>query len=263
MRRILIIIVVSISFLIAIVGLLMLSKGKKTSPQEVSIEDAQQAFLKQDFLKAKKLYKKIIKNIEDTNKIKVIQKRLEDINMKIIFSPIMDECGVEYVVNPDDALIKIAKKFNTTVNLIKRANYLDSDIIRPGDKLKVNTCKFSIVIDKSQNLLFLKREDEVVKTYVVATGKNNSTPIGNFKIVNKLINPTWYKTGAIIPPDSPDNILGSRWMGFNIKGYGIHGTTNPTDLGKQITMGCIRMRNKDVEEIFDIVPIGTEVTIVD
>ena len=169
-------------------------------------------------------------------------------------------------------MIKIARKFGTTVNLIKRSNNLSSDTIRLGQKLKINTCKFSIVVDKSQNLLFLKKKDEVIKTYSVSTGKDNSTPTGTFYINrDKLINPTWYKTGAIIPPDSPENILGSRWMGLGgvddggveIEGYGIHGTTKPNELGRQITLGCVRMKNEEVEIVYDIVPVGTEVIIID
>jgi lipoprotein-anchoring transpeptidase ErfK/SrfK len=140
---------------------------------------------------------------------------------------------------------------------------LTSNIIRPGDELKINTCRFSLVVDKSQNIMFLKREGQVIKSFVVATGKDNSTPTGTFKIVNKLVRPTWFKTGAIIPPDSPENILGSRWLGFDLKGYGIHGTTDPAGLGRQITLGCVRMKNEEVEDLFDLVPVGTEVTIVD
>jgi lipoprotein-anchoring transpeptidase ErfK/SrfK len=87
--------------------------------------------------------------------------------------------------------------------------------------------------------------------------------VGNFKIVNKLINPPWFKAGAVVPPESPDNILGSRWMGFNLTGYGIHGTTEEETIGRQITQGCVRMTNSEVEELFAIVPTGTEVTIVD
>ena len=91
----------------------------------------------------------------------------------------------------------------------------------------------------------------------------NSTPVGNFKIINKLPNPTWFKAGAVVAPNSPDNILGSRWLGFDLPGYGIHGTTDPGNLGKQITQGCIRMSNSDIEELYAIVPLGTEVTILD
>ena len=247
-------------------------KGQSAISKTPSLEAAENAFDDGKFLEARALYKNAVKSITDANKLKKIQERLEDLNIKLILSPIIDECSTEYVVQPRDVLVKIARKFGTTVNLIKRSNNLSSDTIRPSQKLKINTCKFSIVVDKSQNLLFLKEKGEVINTYIVSTGKDNSTPTGTFHINrNKLINPTWYKTGAIISPDSPDNILGSRWMGLGgvddggieIEGYGIHGTTQPNDLGKQITLGCVRMKNEDIEVLFDIVPVGVEVIIID
>jgi lipoprotein-anchoring transpeptidase ErfK/SrfK len=265
MKRMLIIVLIGI---IILTGLLVTAifvkkvKEGKISPQPF-LKEAQDALLRGDYKEARKLYKKAQEDIDDVNKLKEVQRSIEEANLKIIFSPIIDECSIKYVVKPADVLAKIAKEFNTTVDLIKRANNLISDVIRPGQELKINTCKFSIIIDKSQNLLFLKVADEIVKTYVVATGKNNSTPVGSFKIVNKLPNPTWFKTGAVIPSDSSENILGSRWMGFDLKGYGIHGTTEPQNLGRQVTMGCVRMKNEEVEELYDIVPIGTEVTIID
>ena len=83
------------------------------------------------------------------------------------------------------------------------------------------------------------------------------------KITVKLIDPHWYKTGAVVPPGSPENILGSRWLGISKERYGIHGTTEPESIGKQVTAGCIRMLNNEVEELYVIVPSGTKVTIVD
>ncbi|UCD15151.1 MAG: L,D-transpeptidase family protein [Candidatus Omnitrophota bacterium] len=231
--------------------------------QRQIVEAAEEAFLKGDFLEAKKLYKDAMNQISNLAKLDIVKRRLEDINMKIIFSALVDEGSVKYVVQPNDALVKIARKFNTTVDLIKRANNLESDVIIPGQVLKVNADKFAIAIDKSQNMLFLKRRGEIIKKYPVATGKDNSSPVGSFKIINRLVNPTWFKTGAIISPDSPENILGSRWMGFDMKGYGIHGTTEPDAIGEQVTLGCIRMKNTDIEELFAIIPTGTEVDIVD
>ncbi|MEI8349481.1 MAG: L,D-transpeptidase family protein [Candidatus Omnitrophota bacterium] len=238
------------------------SKGKKAFNKGY-LKEAEQAFSGGDYLKARALYKQTEEATNDTEQLKEIQKRIEDINIKIIFSPVMDKCSVTYTVKPGDSLEKIAKEHKTTIGLIKRANNLTSDIIRPAQELKIETCKFSIVVDKSQNLLFLKTGDEIIKTYVVSTGKNNSTPVGVFKIINKEINPTWFKTGAVIPSGSPENILGTRWMGIEKKGYGIHGTTEPEQLGKQVTLGCVRMKNEEVEELYDIVPTGTEVTIID
>ena len=241
--------------------------SKKPSVNKVPIKNvlsqAEKALSDNDLLEARNLYRKASGLTEDPALLEQINKKIEELNIKILFSPIIDECSVTYTVKPKDNLINIAKKFGTTVALIKKANGLTSDVIHPNQKLKVTTCKFSIVVDKSLNLLFLKQADKVMKTYVVSTGKNNSTPTGKFKIVNKLKNPTWFKAGAIVPPNSPENVLGSRWMGLDIKGYGIHGNRNVNEIGKQVTQGCIRMHNEDVEELFNIVPIGTEVVIVD
>ena len=66
-----------------------------------------------------------------------------------------------------------------------------------------------------------------------------------------------------MPAESPENILGSRWMGLSERGYGIHGTVDPKSVGQQVTAGCVRMLNSEVEELYTIVPAGTEVTIVD
>lgn len=265
MKKQLILVIAGIVIIAIIASLFVF--GRKSddaqSNQKGYLKEADMAFLNGDLVLARKLYEQAEEKVTDTARLKEIQRKIEDINIKIIFSPIIDKYSKKYVVKPNDSLLKIAKENNTTIELIKKANSLRSDVIRPEQELKVNNCKFSIVVDKSQNILFLKVGDEVIKTYVVSTGKNNSTPVGVFKIVNKQVDPTWFREGAVVPPNSPENILGTRWMGIEAKGYGIHGTTMPQDLGKQVTLGCVRMRNEEVEELYDIVPVGTEVTIVD
>ena len=122
----------------------------------------------------------------------------------------------------------------------------------------------SILVDKSDNLLYLKENGMILKTYTVSTGKNNSTPVGTFKVTVKLENPTWYKKpGTVIPPLDKRNELGTRWIGLSKKSYGIHGTTEPEKLGRQVSSGCVRMKNGDVEELFKNVKTGTEVMIRD
>lgn len=216
-----------------------------------------------DLLGAREIYTNTIEENPDNEAIKDIQKKLEDLNVKILFSPVKTDDSDLYVVKSGDNLGKIAKSFNTTVELIKKSNNLTSDIIHPGKKLKVTTAKFSILVDKSQNMLTLKLNDNVLKVYAVSTGLDNSTPVGDFKIVNKLIDPVWYKAGAIVASGSAENILGSRWLGITLQGYGIHGTTQPETIGKQATAGCVRMLNQDVEELYAIVPVGADVSIVD
>ncbi len=166
-----------------------------------------------------------------------------------------------YEVKSGDNLTNIAKKNGVTVGQIQQASGITGDRLDVGQKLKIPAYKLSIWVDKSDNTLTLKADEQVVKTYVVATGTNNSTPVGAFSITTKLENPTWYKAGAIVPSGSPENQLGTRWMGITQKGYGIHGTTDPTTLGQQVTAGCVRMKNEEVEELYKLVPPGTQVTI--
>ena len=199
----------------------------KPAPKKSQLKEADKAFRDGNYIEARKLYMKEMQSLNDVNKLAAVKKKIEKINMDLLFSPASDDCSIDYIVKPNDALSKIARKYKTAVNLIKRANGLSTDVIRVGQKLKVNNCKFSVAVDQSQNLLFLKRSGEVVKTYVISSGTDNSSPVGVFKIVNKLIDPTWFRTGAVIPSDSPENVLGTRWMGFDLKGYGIHGTTEP------------------------------------
>lgn len=215
-------------------------------------------------IEAKEAYKKAIQEYPNLDIVKNAKAKVEDLSMKILFSPLVDDSTSKiYEVQQGDTLGKIAKVFGTTVDLLKKSNNLNSDLIRQGMRLKMVTAKFSVVVDKSQNMLLLKQNEEVLKTYRVSTGANNSTPTGTFKIVNKLVNPVWYSAGAVVPPDSPENILGSRWLGISKPGYGMHGTSDPASIGKQVTAGCIRMSNPEAEELYTILPEGTEVTIVD
>ena len=235
-------------------------------PQSVQglLRQAQDLEQKADQIGLKAVYQKLINDFPNHKDIAGWQKKLDEVNLKIIFSPIVAPgLSQEYEIQPQDNLSKIAKQFNTTVELLMRSNGLSSDKINPGRKIKVWTGKFNLLVDKSQNTLILKLNDEMMKTYTVATGLNNSTPVGTFKIVNKLLNPTWYKAGAVVSSGSPENILGTRWLGFDFTGYGIHGTTEPESIGKQATEGCVRMLNPDVEELYSLLPVGTEVTIVD
>ncbi len=238
-------------------------KGKSAFSAAELFNQANSLLEKGEFLAAKADYQKIIVEHPNFRQISEAQKKLEDLNIRIIFSNLLTPQSLMYEVKPGDSLDKIAKKFNTTVELIKKSNNIASAAIQAGRKLRIWTGRFSILADKSQNILILKSNEEVVKTYRVSTGSNNCTPVGTFKIVNKLANPPWFKAGAVVPPESPENVLGSRWLGFDISGYGIHGTIEPQTIGQQITQGCVRMLNKDVEELYSMVPVGTEVEIID
>jgi lipoprotein-anchoring transpeptidase ErfK/SrfK len=217
-----------------------------------------------ELVRARQAYKEVMGSSVSRPGIADVQKKYEDLNMRVILSAISVPNETEvYVVKPGDSLSAIASRYRTTVEFLKKQNGLTSDTIRPDMRLRVWTGKFSVMVDKSQNLLFLQSNGEVVKTYPVSTGKNNITPVGSFKIINKLVEPDWTHDGKIIPYGNPQNILGTRWLGFDLPGYGIHGTSEPESIGTQATAGCVRMINSDVEQLFDLLPRGTEVTIND
>lgn len=165
-----------------------------------------------------------------------------------------------HIVQPGDTLTKIARKNGTTVELLRVCNGIRGDLIRAGQRLKVPKATFSVIVDKSQNTLTLKDGEEVVKVYRCSTGREGITPAGNFRIVNRMVDPVWK---GIVAPGSPENPLGSRWLGFDLPQYGIHGTNDAGSIGKPVTDGCVRLANSDVEELYTLLAEGTSVTVVE
>ncbi len=225
-------------------------------------EEARELATEGDYLEAKELYESLLEDPAPLgSKGSTIRKEYEALQMKILFSPLETPESLFHTIEPGDSLYELAKQYNTTVELLRKSNGIKGDTIFAGKKLKISKAKFSVVVQKRRNRLTLLADGSLLKRYKVATGTDGSTPAGTFKIVNKLENPTWYRAGAVVPPDSPENILGTRWLGFDTPGYGIHGTTLPETIGTQSSKGCVRMLNEDVEELYDVVPMGTEVVV--
>lgn len=263
-KRLLSIALVAIFIIILFIfGTRQMKKLQKVDSQSELITLAENFEERDNLKEARAAYQKLVNDFPNSPLVSEWQKKFEELNIRLLFSPVITEKSVVYEIEPGDSLTKIAKKFNTTAELIQRSNNLKGNKIFAGRKIKVYNRPFSILVDKSQNSLILKSDEEIIKTYVVSTGANNATPTGNFKIINKLTNPTWFKDGTAIPSESPENILGTRWLGFDIASYGIHGTNDPASIGRNITQGCVRMANENVEELYIIVPVGTEVAIVE
>jgi len=101
----------------------------------------------------------------------------------------------------------------------------------------------------------------VIATFQVAVGaKVSPSPTGEFTIVSRVTNPTYYHRGTVIPAGK-DNPVGTRWVGLTLKGYGIHGTNAPGSIGHAASHGWIRLRNRDVERLFTMLRIGDRVQI--
>jgi lipoprotein-anchoring transpeptidase ErfK/SrfK len=113
-----------------------------------------------------------------------------------------------------------------------------------------------IVVSIPDRKLALIEDGKVVKIYATAVGAPKTpSPAGTFTILQRVPNPTWYHAGKVVGPGK-NNPVGTRWIGLSQKGYGIHGTNSPRSIGHNVSHGCIRMLNRDVEQLFELVKVG-------
>jgi lipoprotein-anchoring transpeptidase ErfK/SrfK len=118
-----------------------------------------------------------------------------------------------------------------------------------------------VLVSLRDRQLAVLENGRVLRIFQVAVGADISpSPEGTFEIVSRVTNPTYYHPGTVIPAGST-NPIGPRWIGLNQKGYGIHGTNQPRSVGSAASHGCIRLRNKDVVQLFAMVRVGDTVEI--
>jgi L,D-transpeptidase ErfK/SrfK len=129
--------------------------------------------------------------------------------------------------------------------------------------LPIESSRPRVVVSLPDRTLSLIENGHVVRVFDVAVGAPQTpTPAGTFTIKNRIPNPTYYRPGKVIGP-GPSNPLGTRWMGLDIKGYGIHGTDDPRSIGHARSLGCVRLRNDDVEQLFELLRPGDIVELSD
>ena len=113
-----------------------------------------------------------------------------------------------------------------------------------------------IVVSIPDCKLALIEDGQVVKVYDTAVGAPVSpSPTGTFEIVTRVSHPTYYHPGKVVGPGA-NNPLGPRWLGLSLKGFGIHGTNAPRSIGHAASHGCIRLRNRDIVDLFERVEVG-------
>ncbi len=123
-----------------------------------------------------------------------------------------------------------------------------------------------LVLSLDLRSLEVRYTDQPTVRYEVAVGQADwKTPTGEFKVINKIENPAWQHpiTKDEIPP-GPDNPLGARWIGFWSDGQaqiGFHGTNQEELIGEAVSHGCVRMRNQDIQDLYQRVGIGTSVKV--
>jgi len=204
-------------------------------------------------------------------------------NQQLVFSPrpfAGDPNIANYSVRSGDNLTKIAGLYALTPQFVAHINGLtDPNRIKPTNTLKVVNGPFHAVVSKKSFRMDIYLGNNpggpgstFVTSFPVGLGKDDSTPLGTWRATGKLKNPAYYspRGEGIIAADDPKNPLGDYWIGLvGIDGsavgknsYGIHGTIDPASIGREESMGCIRMRNEDVAVVYELLVEGRSTIVV-
>lgn len=209
-----------------------------------------------------------------------IRRRLSELNDELLFSPRIypdDPLAFSYTIQGGDVLSKIVRRQDLAVDwrLIQWVNRLSSPSrIRAGQKIKLVRGPFHAIVNKADFRLDLywgppeEREEWVfIRSVPVGLGEGNSTPIGLFRVRSdgRLVNPGWAnpRTGEQFDRNDPKNPIGEFWIGIEglgdsavHEGYGLHGTIDPDSIGRQVSMGCVRLRDQDIELVYSLLADG-------
>lgn len=208
-------------------------------------------------------------NMGDAEAAKLL---MREINEVLVFSPERiagDPWVGEVTIRPGDRLTKVANDIDVPYEFILRINGIaDARRVRAGQTLKVVKGPMHAVVNKSRFTMDLffgspgGTDAVYITSFRVGLGKSDSTPTGLWRVAleNKIKNPTYFspRGEGIIHADDPENPLGEFWIGLTgIEGaavgklsYGIHGTIHPETIGKMESMGCIRLTNEEVAQVF-------------
>lgn len=180
-----------------------------------------------------------------------IFKKTEVLNEKLEATQNRTELGKIYKVQRGDTLTRIGTHYKISANYIRKLNGIKGDMILIGQKLKVVQGPFNVMVDKSDFRLTVFLGDQVYREYPIGLGVDGSTPVGEFVVQGKLKEPTWWHDGASYDYGDPHNPLGTRWITIQ-SDYGIHGTWAEDSIGQEKSHGCVRMLNKNVEALFEL-----------
>ncbi len=199
-----------------------------------------------------------------------VEKLLGDLHIELVMTPRAMPEKTDYLVRSGDSVARIAQRHGTTAELVQISNRIENpNLIRAGDRLRVLNKPFTVHVNVARNELTLELDGRFFKRYPVGTGEFGRTPLGEFRINDRIPEPVWWRpSGRAIHYGDPENILGTHWLGIratgdteDVRGYGLHGTWDDDSIGRAESAGCVRMHNEDIEELFTMLPVGTPVTI--
>lgn len=179
----------------------------------------------------------------------------------LIFTSNERQFGTPHLVEYGETLQAIAKQYDVPWQYLALLNRVTPEKLQAGQELKVVRGPFGAVVDLSAFTLTVHAHGWYVNKYRIGTGRDHKTPLGEFVVEDKLENPTWYNPdGGIVEPDDPENPLGEYWLGLGDH-IGIHGTNDPSTIGRAASRGCIHLGDSEIEEVFSLLSTGSKVLI--
>lgn len=170
-----------------------------------------------------------------------------------------------YQVASGDTLIGIGQRHLIPYQLVMKLNRLSTTDIMAGQTLKVIQGPVHVEILKGRKELRAWLGEVCLRVYPVGIGAEDSTPEGTFNVTNKIKDPPYQPQhkpkSEFRSSGAPDNPLGSRWIDIG-NHYGIHGTIELQSIGREVSEGCIRLHNTDVEELYRMVVVGASKVII-
>lgn len=203
-----------------------------------------------------------------------VKQKLNRLNDSLFFGSAPSKLARYHKVEPGELLSSIANKYRVDYESIARINGIDPNRIRAGMDLKLIVGNVEVIVRKNSTLpdkqptLTWYLDGRWIREYPSCVGEGVKTPPGTYTFTLKERFPSWTNpvNGQLLSNDHPENILGSRWMamkGMDTQGLGIHGTTVDDSIPGYTSAGCIRLLNKDVEELFSFGRIGGKVIVID
>ncbi len=188
-----------------------------------------------------------------------LRDRIEQTAQRIYFQP-QPHYLDPHVVKGGDLLQSVARNYSVSWQYLAKLNRTDPMKIRPGQNLKVIQGPFGAVVDLRRFELTVHAHGYFVARFPIGIGKDGATPVGEFRVDDKLENPTYYGPDGVVDANDPQNPLGEFWMSIG-SGYGIHGTIDESTIGRAESRGCLRLRNQDIADLYDLLVVGSPVVI--
>jgi len=252
-------------------------RAGKSSGIRLQLDTARRLIAENNRVGARELLSQtlITGNISESE-AQVLRDELTAINNQLLFSPVVDPndpMSETYKVQSGDSLSKIAarRELATHWKLIARVNQIsDPSKIRLGQNLKLVRGPFHAIVNKAAHRLDIYHGAPgdpqswlYIRSFDVGLGSSNGTPVGDFVVSqNKLENPGWVNPRNAreqYAPNDPQNPIGEYWIGITgvgkyapLTSLGLHGTIDPDSIGKDLSMGCVRLADSDIPIVYEL-----------